>query len=309
MDDYRLVVRIVELGSFTAAAKSLSLTQPTVSRRVEALEKELGATLFIRKGRQLQLTAAGQLFYEKARHIARLITRSRREIREHSGKRRQTISIAAHESFGIYALPTLLQRFHEKHPEVRFELALQPELELSFDSDYDFYLQDGKLRDSAMRARRIGRVDVNVYGSPAFMQRHGIEPASLDAWADLPCCILGSYYAVPLKERLMPGVKLSDYQHSIYTNDLNTLIHCAEQGLGTIFLANYIAKPSVDAGALLKLNRQRAVYSTTLYLLFHSRKALSPLAEEFKLFFIQGFREILEAPETGPAPTEGIKRA
>lgn len=302
MDNYQIVLRIVELGSFSAAAKSLSLSQSTVSRRIEAIEREIGTALFIRKGRTFRLTPTGRFFYEKSKEVSTITRQAKRDILEYTGRRLKTISISAHESFGFYVLPKLLREFHKYHPEVRFELALQSNTQISLNKNYDFYLQDGKLKSSSMKAKRVGRVDVNVYASPSFIRNYGIKPGRVDRWDHLPYCMLDAYYVVPLQKKVLPESKLKGDQHAIHANDLSTLIRCAEEGFGIIFLADYIAKPSVDAGALIKINRGDCIYNSVLYLLYSADLPLSPIASEFKLYFAKKLADLLETDKWRTQP-------
>ncbi len=110
--------RIAELGSYTRAAESLFLTQPTISHQLNLLEEELGQKLFEFNGRRAVLTSAGQIFLPHVDRILGLVQESRREMEDIKAGERGTITIAAIGSSTVYVLPELLYKFRSAHPHV-----------------------------------------------------------------------------------------------------------------------------------------------------------------------------------------------
>lgn len=115
----RIFVAVAEQRSFSRAAAELHLTQPAITLHIQALEREAGARLLERTNRFVRLTKAGEIVYDHATHILGIQAQMRRclddLLREVSGP----LSIGASFTFGEYALPYLLARFCELHPQVR----------------------------------------------------------------------------------------------------------------------------------------------------------------------------------------------
>jgi DNA-binding transcriptional LysR family regulator len=111
--------KAAELSSFTAAAKALSLTQASVSQRVQALEKTLGTALFKRQGGRVLLTEAGQKLYGYAQGILDLHRRARREIAGHDAPVGGELALAASSIPGEHLLPALLSLFGQTYPHIR----------------------------------------------------------------------------------------------------------------------------------------------------------------------------------------------
>ncbi len=109
-------IEVAEAGSFSRAAKKLYLTQPTVSAHISSLERELGARLFVRNTKEVNLSEDGQMLYKYARQIVDL----ERQIEATFGGRQEPgekcITIAASTVPAQYLLPKILARFHEKYP-------------------------------------------------------------------------------------------------------------------------------------------------------------------------------------------------
>lgn len=113
-----------ELGSFTAAAKALGLTQAAVSQRVQALEKALGRSLFDRRGGRVLLTDAGRTLHGYAGRIADLYREARRAITGRETPVAGELVIAATSVPGEYLLPALLSAFGKRYPHVRVRAAV-----------------------------------------------------------------------------------------------------------------------------------------------------------------------------------------
>lgn len=111
--------RAAERMSFTAAARELGVSQAAVSQRVQALEGELGVSLFRREGGRVLLTEAGRKLYDFAQRIQALQAEARREVTGKKAPLTGELTIAASSVPGEYLLPDLLTRFRERHPHVR----------------------------------------------------------------------------------------------------------------------------------------------------------------------------------------------
>src|SRR5262249_14710959 len=113
-----------ELGSFTAAAKALRLTQAAISQRVQALEKAVGKSLFQRRGGRVLLTDAGRKLYGYVQRILELHQEARRQIAGREAPVAGELLIAASTIPGEHLLPALLADFHKKHPHIRVQVGI-----------------------------------------------------------------------------------------------------------------------------------------------------------------------------------------
>ncbi|MCW8919721.1 MAG: LysR family transcriptional regulator [Gammaproteobacteria bacterium] len=111
-------IAVAESGSFTAASERLFLTQPAISKRIAALEEELGASLFDRIGRATTLTEAGQTLLPRARRILDEVQESRRAITNLSGEIGGELSFGTSHHIGLHRLPPILRAFNQAHPQV-----------------------------------------------------------------------------------------------------------------------------------------------------------------------------------------------
>lgn len=115
-------VTVAECGSFSSAAERLFITQPAISKRVAALEEDLGIALFDRLGKSIQLTEAGEKFLVSSRRILDDMNTSREEIHSLSACVSGRLRLATSHHIGIHRLPPILKAFTQAHPEVELDL-------------------------------------------------------------------------------------------------------------------------------------------------------------------------------------------
>jgi DNA-binding transcriptional LysR family regulator len=113
---------VAETRSFSRAAERVFLTQPAVSKRIGTLEGQLGARLFDRIGKRVQLTPAGTALYERARRVLRELDDVKRSIADLSGSVAGELRLATSHHIGLHRLPGPLQHFHDTYPQVRLDL-------------------------------------------------------------------------------------------------------------------------------------------------------------------------------------------
>lgn len=113
---------VAETGSFSRAAERVFLTQPAVSKRIAALETQLGTRLFDRIGKRAHLTPAGTALYDRARRVLRELDDVKRSIADLSGTIAGELRLATSHHIGLHRLPEPLRRFHAAYPQVRLDL-------------------------------------------------------------------------------------------------------------------------------------------------------------------------------------------
>lgn len=175
LNDTVIFVKVIETGSFTAAARDLRLPKTTVSRRVRKLEQRLGAQLLHRTTRRLNLTEAGATFFEQCRDIPRMLEDAEGAVGQLQGEPRGTLRVTASYSLMVNLIAPLLPDFRRRCPHVRMDIVLSHQtLDLVADQ-IDLALRMGPLADSTMIARHLAVFPNRIYASPAYLAEHG-EP-------------------------------------------------------------------------------------------------------------------------------------
>jgi len=179
LNDTLIFAKVVEHGSFIAAARSLRLPKTTVSRKIQELETRLGAQLLHRTTRKLGLTEAGSVYFEHSQRIARELDEAESAVGQLQGGPRGWLRITAPYSFAISRITPLFGEFQARYPEVRVEMVLTNDTLDLIDKEIDVGLRVGNLPDSSLSARRLAVFRTQVYASPSYLARHG-EPLHPD---------------------------------------------------------------------------------------------------------------------------------
>ncbi|HVV53438.1 MAG TPA: LysR family transcriptional regulator [Polyangia bacterium] len=165
-------VRVVEDGSFTTAARRLGLPKSSVSRRVTALEEALHARLLQRSTRKLVLTEAGRLYFERARAALGGLADAGAAVTDLGGEVAGPIRFTAGgDNSGLLA--GLLAEFLGRHPKVQIDVVLTPRRVDLVAEGFDLALRAGPLVDSALIARRLGRTELGLFASRAYLRKAG----------------------------------------------------------------------------------------------------------------------------------------
>lgn len=246
--------RIVERGSFTRAAEDMGVSAALLSREISRLEAALGISLMARTTRRITLTEAGRAYYEEARSILQAVGRFEERIREQAGLVRGHLKINAPSSFGQVVLAPMLPGFCAWHPDLRVSLSLDDRVIDMVEGGFDLTLRiRSSLKDSSLRARRIGSVRVGIFAAPDYLRQHGAPHGPDDLRRHQTCGYLLSENMTvwdmigpdgPVRVEVDPMVRVGN---SFVLRDM--LI--AGGGIGT--LPDFISRGAEAAGTLVRV--------------------------------------------------------
>ncbi len=176
----QLFTRVARTGSFSAASRDMGISQPTASRIVASLEKQVGVALLTRTTRAVTVTEAGAEYLARAEEILSALDEADHAARG-TGELRGILRIACSTSFAVRTLVPRISRFANHHPALRIEFILNDEKQDLVGDAVDVALRVGSLPDSSAVARRIGTVHRTLAASPAYLAKAGTptEPAEL----------------------------------------------------------------------------------------------------------------------------------
>src|SRR5512137_381587 len=168
----RVFLRVVEAGSFTAAAAALGVRKSSVSRSVAALEAELGIRLLQRTTRRIHLTDAGRAYHDRARDALAGLEEARQEVSALGAAPRGVVRVTAPVDLAG-AIAEVTDRFVRAFPDVRVEVSLTARVVDLVREGFDLAVRAGVLADSSLLARRLGDTDLGLYASPAYLEAAG----------------------------------------------------------------------------------------------------------------------------------------
>ncbi|MFT7288099.1 MAG: DNA-binding transcriptional LysR family regulator [Halieaceae bacterium] len=178
--DIAVFLAVLDAGNLVAAAAILGLSQPTVGRRLAALEARMGVTLFARTGRQMVPTEVAASIEESARKMAREMYAIRRGVAGAARGLWGQVTISANEGTGSEWLVPVLADLHLKHPEIFVDLLIESRAADLVKREADIALRMGRPTQLDLIARRLASVGFGLYASLSWLERNGPVEKSAD---------------------------------------------------------------------------------------------------------------------------------
>jgi DNA-binding transcriptional LysR family regulator len=174
LSSMEMFVRVVECGSFAAAAERSHISATMVAKHIQALEQRLGARLLHRTTRRQQLSDVGRLYFERCKHVLAEIELAEAAASELQTTPRGLLRIVAPVSFGSYSLVPVLVDFMAAYPEVRVDLTLDNGRPNLMDDGYELAIHIGDLDEPGLVARPLMPYRRIMAAAPAYLDRHGM---------------------------------------------------------------------------------------------------------------------------------------
>ncbi|MDQ7758419.1 MULTISPECIES: LysR family transcriptional regulator [Xanthomonas] len=289
LNDTLIFVKVVEQGSFIAAANALGLPKTTVSRKVQDLEARLGARLLHRTTRRLGLTEAGAVYHEHCQRIARELEEAESAVGQLQAGPRGWLRFSVPYSAGISWVAPILGEFHRQHPEVRLEMIMTSDKVDPIAEGVDVALHMGTLPDSTMVARKLATFRTQVFASPYYIERHG-EPLHPDDLQHHRTLALsngrggGNRLCWPLRNGKQSGEFL--VQPILLANDSAALIGGLVCGEGLVLASDATIKPLIEAGKARRVLGGWVGPDLDFNAVFPGGRMLSPKVRAFVDFLV-----------------------
>lgn len=172
-DGYRVLLRIAERGSFSRAANDLGISQPTASRRIEELERALGARLLVRRSRGVVPTPTGERVVAEARRMEHSAIAASRMASGEPGPARRRIRISATEGLGTLWLPHRVQALREADPTLVIELVVDNAAADLASRQADIAVRLFRPRQPDLVAHRVGSLGFGFFATPGYLAERG----------------------------------------------------------------------------------------------------------------------------------------
>ncbi|HBO8664514.1 TPA: LysR family transcriptional regulator, partial [Pseudomonas aeruginosa] len=172
-DDQRILLAVLRAGSLLGAARVLGVSQPTIRRRIEALEIALGVALFTRCAAAVVPTQTALDLVPHLEAMERASSAFQRGVSADANALAGTVRLAASELLGVELLPTMLESLRTDHPMLSIELALSDRVEDLIEHEADIAIRTVKPTHDSLIARRLGVSKVGLYAKPEFLEANG----------------------------------------------------------------------------------------------------------------------------------------
>lgn len=287
----RTFVRVIDEGSFAAAARALDIAPAVATRTIADLEAHLGARLMTRTTRSLALTDIGRRYLERARAILRDIDDAGALVSAAHAEPNGLVRVVAPAGFAVQQIGPRLARFHALHPKITVELTLHDRVETPEDDQDVSIVVTREALDGDYVARRLARSELVACAQPALLERLG-RPQHPDDLATLPVLVPGGKQWRTLTFVRRDGGESVTVTPAapVLSTDANALnLAGALVGLGITGVPSYLVDADLRAGRLEPVLPDWRLFDVAIWACMPSRKQVPASTRAFMDFLVAEF--------------------
>ncbi len=255
MDDSQLFgtmktfIAVVECGSFSACARTLGVSQPSVSRQINQLESKLGVRLLQRTTRRLSLTEAGELYYQKARKIQHDVIEANESLRDLRETPAGLLRISLPHTWADTRVAPYLDEFLQLYPEINLQIECNDSIQDIVEDRLDLVIRVGQVEDSSYVSVPFGTLRLVLCASPGYIHKHGTITHTEQIQSH-NFIIYENYDHICFTQRNTQSIHV---RHNVSTNNVNVIISCLLQDMGLSVLPDLLIHKLLATGKLVDL--------------------------------------------------------
>ncbi|WP_199459657.1 LysR family transcriptional regulator [Vibrio owensii] len=284
--------RVVELGSFVAAAEDLNLSKAAISKNINELESYLKSPLINRTTRNLHITDNGQLYYQQVCQVLDALNNADRSVIESSHTLKGTLKISMPMSLGLIELNPIICEFMKLHPELSVEVIMSDEHLDLIEQGVDIAIRGGEeLGNSTLRSRKLLDIRRVLCASPHYLE----SSAPFLSPSDVVNHRLLSYSLSSASRRwtFNNGNQILDVAipPCVYlVNNGLALTQAACAGLGVALLPDFFIEPQLASGELVEVTPEWQMEKHALYIVYPYHKEQSQKLRTFIDYVVESFQ-------------------
>ena len=282
LNDMALFIEVASTLNFRRAADVSGIPNSTLSRRIAALEKHIGLRLLHRTTRRVELTEAGQLYYERCRRIVDEARIAHEQLGEMLAQPTGVLRASLPVDFATIYMAPLIAEFSRRFPGITFEFDLTPRRVDLVTEPFDIAIRMGEQADSNLIARLLARLSVQLYASPQYLAQNGVpeHPTDLVRHECLGFPKSGRWTL----HREAETIEV-DVAGRFLVNSVGMFRRLATLDLGIIMLPEEVAAEELAAGRLQRVLPEWHGQSTPVYAMTETR--LLPAKTQRFIEFLQ----------------------
>jgi DNA-binding transcriptional LysR family regulator len=289
LNSIKAFTKVVQQGSFAAAAREMQLSRSAVSKYVIDLEQELGVQLLVRTTRSASPTENGQAYYERCLAILADLEEADVTVTRLQAEPRGILRVNAPMSFGTLHLGPALSDFMERYAELQIQLILSDQQIDPVQEGFDVTLRIADLPSSSLIARKIAPAHRVVCASPSYLQRRGTPQRPSDLREH--DCLTYGHLATGKQWKLTgpDGEHWISIPWTLCTNNAEVLCDAAVRGRGIALLPTFIAAAELRRGSLQTILESYEAPEISIYAIYPETRHLSVKVRLFIDFLIERF--------------------
>lgn len=278
-DAMQAFARVVETGSFTKAAATLHMSKTTVTQLVQQLEARLRVKLLNRTTRKVKVTADGAVYYERVVRLLADLDDAESDLFSASASPRGRLRVDVPSPFARMILVPALPEFHERYPDIHFDLGVSDRPVDVIDENVDCVVRGGEVVDQSLVGRHVGDLQLGVFAAPSYLQRLGkpSHPSELENTHHRTVAYLWKRTGKALPYSMRRGDESLTVQgrYVLAVDDGNAYLEAGLVGLGVIWLPHYMSSPHQAQGQLLPLFEDWTLDPMPMYVAYPPNRNVS----------------------------------
>lgn len=273
-------VKVVQAGSFSAAARQLGLPTSTVSTRVARLEQRLGVTLLQRTTRRLHLTEAGNAYFEHAALGLGYMQEAEAAVSASQSLPQGRLKVTAPADLGDNLLAGLMQRIQTEYPALEMELLLTDRYIDLIAEGVDAAIRTGELRDSSLIAKSLGTIHWGLFANNTYLKQASAlkKPQDLHAHRCVQFTPMGRDAWELSNQRNTITIPLSG---RTMANSIGVVRAMASNGQGVALLPTFICKPELATASLVRVLPDWQGKADPIHLVYPRQRFMPPKLRAF----------------------------
>ncbi|KVV24096.1 LysR family transcriptional regulator [Burkholderia ubonensis] len=300
LQNMRVFMRVVDAGSFTAAAQQMNSTTAYTSRAVSDLEAHLRTRLLNRTTRRIALTEAGERYLQRCEQILAYVDQAEAEASDAHARPSGKLKVHCFTSLGQHYTVPAVSRYRERYPDVHVDLTLAQRMPDLLDEGYDVAIVVGRdLPDSGLVSQRLGESYSVVCASPRYLEQHGVpqQPQDLGRHACLGMVAPGFHY----DDWTLSGPNGDEHvalpAPPFRVNVAEALAVAVREGMGIGVLPIYSAIAGLRNGHFVRVMPEYRSHVMNIYALYPSRQYLDAKIRTWVDFLRDELPATLDADE------------
>ncbi|MEM8788421.1 MAG: LysR family transcriptional regulator [Pseudomonadota bacterium] len=285
-----LFARVVEQGSFSAAARVMRHSPSAVSKQIAALEDRLGVRLVTRTQQGIALTQEGRVFYDRCADIASTVTETETLLESMATHPRGVLRVNATVAFGKAQIMPLLPQFLARYPDISVALELTDRAMDIFAEDTDVGIRfSEQIDNTSVIARKLATNRRVICAAPSYLAAHGTpeRPQDLAAHNCLRLSTVEKWNEWRFGEGA--GARSVPVTGNFEANSADAVYHAALAGLGIARLSTYLVHQDIATGRLVRLLPDYIHSASSIYAIYPERRNLAPKIRAFLDFLTEAF--------------------
>lgn len=284
-DAMQAFARVVEAGSFTRAAETLSMSKTTVTQLVQQLEARLRVKLLNRTTRKLSVTADGAAYYERVVRLLADMDDAETSLSSAAEAPRGRLRVDVPSPLARMVLVPALPDFHARYPDIQLDMGVSDRIVDLIGENIDCVVRGGELTDQSLMARRVGDLQLGVYAAPSYLKLAG-KPAHPRELEDTHHRIVGFLWqrtgrALPYAMRRGKEVVNVHGRYVLAVDDGNAYLAAGLAGMGVMWLPDYMSAPHLAKGELVPVFEDWRLDPMPMYVAFPPNRHVSAKLRAF----------------------------